>query len=173
MKKLLSLIAISMVLISCFNDDNFPGPPGPQGPPGQDGVNIVGQTFETTVDFTAPDYSIQQVYPTGIQVLESDVVLAYLLWEEAPASNGGTIDVWRPLPQTRFTDTGIFSYNFDFTFGDYALFLEAESGFDFNTLQPADLQNQTFRIVVVPSDFASLPEFDPSDMNKVLELIGQ
>ncbi|MDT8347762.1 MAG: collagen-like protein, partial [Flavobacteriaceae bacterium] len=140
-KQCLLLIAISaMIFIGCDGDT---GPQGPQGPPG---TNILGQVFETEIDFNAPDYEALVSFPQSIEVFESDVVVAFILWEVVPDNAGGTLDVWRPLPQVAFTQNGIFSYNYDFTFFDVRLFLEAEAAFDFNSLTAADTQNQIFRI---------------------------
>ena len=46
MKKILilPLIAISLFLTACE------GPQGPPGPPGNDGINILGQVFEVTIN---------------------------------------------------------------------------------------------------------------------------
>lgn len=56
---------------------------GPQGPPGQDGYNILGQTFERTVNFQYnPSQGIQEVIvtiPNHIEVWESDAILVYRL----------------------------------------------------------------------------------------------
>ncbi len=149
MKKIVFLLAIASTFIftACEGD---PGPPGPQGEPG---INILGQVFETTVDFTAGnDFRQLVTYPAGIEVFESDAVLVY--WLEDVVSDGGTgtLDVWTPLPQTIYLDTGgSFQYTFNHTFLDVLLFLQGDV--DLTTLGNGFTNDQTFRIAIVPSEF--------------------
>lgn len=169
MKYITSFIALAFLFISCE---------GPQGPPGFDGVNglngtnIVAQSFETTVNFTAPDYENLISFPNNISVEPTDMTLIYILWDEVPGNNGGTVDVWRLLPQTVYTSFGEFQYNYDATNGDARIFLDAPATFDFNNLSAADLSNQTFRIVILPVDLASNPLLDITDYNSVMNLAG-
>lgn len=166
MKKLALILTLAVVFISCE---------GPQGPPGFDGLNgtnIVAQSFEITTDFTAPDYESFVAYPNNIEVFDTDMTLIYILWDEVPGNNGGTVDVWRLLPQTVYTDFGQFQYNYDATNGDANIFLDAPSTFDFNNLAPGDLDNQTFRIVILPVDLASNPLLDVTDYYGVMNLAG-
>lgn len=166
MKKLALLLTLAVIFISCE---------GPQGPPGFDGLNgtnIVAQSFEITTNFNAPDYESLVVYPNNIEIFDTDMTLIYILWDEVPANNGGTIDVWRLLPQTVYTDFGEFQYNYDATNGDANIFLDAPSTFDFNNLSFGDLNNQTFRIVILPVDLASNPLLDITDYNSVMNLSG-
>ena len=146
MKNLLLFLAFTsmIILTSCEGD---------QGPPGEPGINILGQVFEVTVDFT-PGNGFSQVvdFPNNIEVFESDAVLVYLLEDVIPG-NGGNIDVWSQLPQTFFVGDNTLVYSFDHTFLDVRLFLDGN--FDLSTLGSAFTDDQTFRIAVVPSDFAN------------------
>ncbi|MGJ8683561.1 MAG: dihydrolipoamide dehydrogenase [Nonlabens sp.] len=166
MKKLALLLTLAVVFISCE------GPQGPPGFNGTNGTNIVAQSFEVTESFSAPDYSQLVIYPNNIEVFDTDMTLIYILWDEVPGNNGGTVDVWRLLPQTVYTDFGEFQYNYDATNGDATIFLDAPSTFDFNDLAPGDLDNQTFRIVILPVDLASNPLLDITDYNSVMNLAG-
>lgn len=162
MKNLILFLALSSGLIftSCTGD---PGPPGPQGEPG---VNILGQVFEVTVDFTpGNDFSRLIQFPSNVEVYESDVVMVYLL-EDVVQGNGGSIDVWSQLPQTFFVNQGTLVYNFDHTFLDVRLFLDGN--FDLSTLGSAFTDDQTFRIAVVPSEFAS----DHMSMNELMRILN-
>jgi hypothetical protein len=165
MKKLILLFAISVTLL-------FSSCEGPTGPPGADGINILGQVFEVTIDFTPNNnYSRLITFPNNIEVYESDVILVYLLEETVPG-NGGPIDVWSQLPQTYFLNQGTLLYTFDHTFLDVKIFLDVD--FDLGTLGPAYTDDQVFRIAVVPSEFGSADismdelmdhlEIDPSDI---------
>jgi hypothetical protein len=169
MKYITSLIAIAFLFISCE---------GPQGPPGFDGANglnggeVLAQSFEVTVDFVAPDYENIIQFPNNRDIQADDMTLIYILWDEVPGNNGGTVDVWRLLPQTVYTSFGEFQYNYDATNGDARIFLDAPSSFDFNNLSAADLNNQTFRIVVLPVEHQNNPLLDITDYNSVMNLAG-
>lgn len=144
-----------VTLVACKGDR------GPQGPPGQ---NILGQVFEKTVDFNAGNNFTAVIgYPSNVEVYESDAVLVYLLEEEL----ADDVDVWTPLPQTFFINgEGIMAYNYNHTFLDVKIFLNGD--FPLGNLSPVFTQNQTFRIAVVPSEFAdgnlSMEELMGSDM---------
>ncbi|KQC32696.1 dihydrolipoamide dehydrogenase [Nonlabens sp. YIK11] len=165
MKKILLLLAIAVGFASCEGD---------QGPPGFDGLDgLDAETaliFETTVNFTAPDYSVPVNYPNNFELFDTDVVLAYILFEQASTDDGRTVDVWRALPQTIFSDFGDFRYNYDFTIVDARLFIDGPISTDFNNLTTADVNNQTFRFVILPSEVASDPRLDVSDYNSVINI---
>ena len=170
---LFSLVAV-FFLISCEGPVGPPGPPGFDGLDGADGVNILGQVYDITGDFTpSNEYSFFSVFSEdapSLEVFETDVVLVYILWEIADDPNGGApIDVWRLLPQTRLLDEGILQYNYDHTFLDVRIFLEAD--FDLGLLPPGDTDNQTFRIAVLPADGLSQSKLDVSNMQAVLDYL--
>jgi len=79
-------------------------------------------------------------------------------------------DVFRLLPQTLYTDFGEFQYNFDFTTGDATIFLDGPATTDFSLLTAGDLNDQTFRIVILPAELASNPALDVTDYNAVMNL---
>ena len=142
MKNLFLLFAVCTTII-------FTSCEGPQGPPGPQGDSLLGQVFEVTVDLNQNNnYSRLITYPNNLVVYESDVVLVYLLEDVV---NG--FDVWSQLPQTYFLNQGTLLYSFDYTFLDVSLFLDAN--FDLNTLGSDFTDDQTFRIAIVPSEFAN------------------
>lgn len=145
-------ILLVLSLVACKGDR------GPQGPAG---TNILGQVFERTVDFNSGnEFSTLITFPNNVEVFEADAVLVYLL-----ESNDGNVDVWTPLPQTYFTNQGTMIYSFNHTFIDLSIFLDAD--FPLGNLLPTFTQNQTFRIAVVPSEYAddnvSMEEIMASD----------
>lgn len=150
MKKFFSIIAFTLFALTSCSDDGPPGPPGPQGPAGEDG--LIGAIFETdAIDFTADNgYSVLVDIPTNIEVYDSDVVLVYLLEGVDDESDA---DIWSLLPQTFYFDEGELEYNFNFTSSNVALFLDGNV--DLATLSSDYTNNQIFRIVVVPSGFAT------------------
>lgn len=163
MKRILTLISVfALLLTSCE------GPQGPPGFDGLDGVNFVGQSFERTVDFIAPEFRAEIQIPTNIELFESDMVLAYHLIE----TDADGFDVWRLLPDTVFTDDGqLFQYNFEHNFDFVDIFIEAPSTFNFNSLLPGDTLDQTFRIVILPIDFINSVDLNLSDFNSVMNYV--
>ncbi len=153
------------VLTSCI------GEPGPTGPPGEDGDSFLGSVFEIEGDFTSDnDYSLFFEFPNTIEVFESDVVLVYILWDQTEDDNGDPVDIWRLLPQSVVFDNGdILQYNYDHTFFDVEIFLDGSA--DFGALDPAYLEDQVFRIAVLPADYAMNNDLDVSDFGSVMQAL--
>ena len=141
------------------------------GRDGQDGINILGKVIDIQGDFVADDYSLfYEFLDDDIEVFESDIVLVYILWDQTEDGNGEPVDIWRLLPQTRLLDQGILQYNYDYTFFDVSIFLEAD--FDLNTLLSGDTDDQIFRIAVLPAEFASGSKLDQSNIKAVMSTLG-
>ena len=167
MKKItiILFIAIAAFLTSCE------GPMGPPGLSGEDGDSLIGTVFEITDDFTSQnDYRLIFDFPNDFEIYDTDVVLVYMLWEQSEGT-----DIWRLMPQTivlkteyeNSAETDVLQYNFDYTVFDVQIFLEGTV--DFSTLLPAEWQDQTFRIAVLPADFVALKSVDVSDINTILQ----
>ncbi len=167
------LVFVSVVTLSfvgCIGPEGPAGLPGLDGRDGQDGINILGKVIDIQGSFTSDgEYSLYYEFPISIEVFETDVVLVYLLWDQTEDGNGEAVDVWRLLPQTRILDQGLLQYNYDYTFFDVNIFLEAD--FDLATLAPGDTDNQIFRIAVLPAESTS-GKFDKSNMAAVLAQLG-
>jgi hypothetical protein len=158
-------------LASCEGEPGPPGRDGADGQNGQDGESFLGSVFEIEGDFTSQnDYTLYFEFPGSITVYDTDVVLVYILWEIAEDNSGELIDVWRLLPQTVVLDEGVLQYNYDYTFADVQVFLEGT--LDFNTLLPAETDDQIFRIVVFPADFITKKALDVSDYNLLIQSLG-
>ncbi|MBN1819827.1 MAG: hypothetical protein JXR31_08615 [Prolixibacteraceae bacterium] len=167
MKKLSGILALATILFFTACDEV----PGPAGPPGEDGESFLGSVFEIEGDFTsANNYELFFDFPSNFEIYETDVVLVYILWEQATGSNNQSIDVWRALPQTRILNEGILQYNFDYTYEDVRIFLDGD--IDFNYLSPADKMDQIFRIVVFPADYAKDADLDISNLNSVMNFLN-
>lgn len=162
MKKISLLFAfIAFTLTSCSSDE-----PGPQGPPGEPGINIVGQTFEfEDVDFTyfadGNFYATVIDIPAEIEVLESDAILVY----RREVIDGS--ETWSMIPQNYFLDEGIIQYVFNYTATDIELLIDGN--YDLSGLDGAFTQNQFFRFIVVPSDYATATGVDVSDYDAVMK----
>ena len=157
---------INLLILALFGMFVFQaceGPEGPQGLPGEPGINILGTTYEAEIDFTSEnDYVDLIPFPTPL--IESDVILVYRL---AGVNNGK--DIWTMLPQNLFFQEGVLTYNFDFTFEDFSIFLDGP--IDYSMLAPQWTNGQIFRIVVVPSDFPDA-RIDYSDYEGTMNLLN-
>ncbi|GHB77244.1 collagen-like protein [Persicitalea jodogahamensis] len=175
MKKILMSLSLlaTVFLLSCDGPagpagfDGPPGPQGPQGPAGPAGPQTLGTVFDVTGNFTtANDFRIYFDFPVDkIEVFDTDVVLVYRLWEIVD----NDLPVYRPLPQTVFMSNGAMQYSFDHTFRDVSMFLDTQ--FDRTTLESKWTTNQTFRVVVIPADFAANGRLsEPVDFNNYDEV---
>lgn len=148
MKKISLLLALVFIATSCEGDR------GPAGPPGLDGGIERGTILEVNGSFTPQNgYSFNYEFPTNeVEVFESDVVQVYLL-ENVIDDIGGPADVWTPLATSFFFDDGSqLVYNYNHTYFDVEFFLGGNV--DLNTVSNDLLLNQTFRIAIIPADFA-------------------
>ena len=168
MKRILSFITVfALLLTACTGDPGPPGFDGQNGQDGQDGVNIVGQSFERTIDFLAPDYQESIEIPLDIDLLESDMVLVYHLKGQVDG-----YDVWKSLPETVYISAGEeFQYNFEHNFDFVTIYIESHPTFDYSLLLDDERINQTFRIVVLPVDFVNSSNVDINDYDAVMDLI--
>jgi hypothetical protein len=163
MKKiLLTLATVAILFTSCE---------GPQGPPGLDGINILGQTFERTVNFQFNvESGLQEsliTIPNTIEVYESDAILVYRLDGQLP----NNVDLWSLIPQNFFLSNGrIIQYVYNHSFFDVLLMIDGN--FDMSTVPLTFTQNQTFRFVVIPSDFARQTGVDINDYNAVMNALN-
>jgi hypothetical protein len=171
MKYITLLLALTIILTSCEGDQGPPGFDGANGINGLDGA--VAQSFEREVDFFAPDYAVRLAYPQTIinQTAASDMTLVYLLWDTVSDDNGGTIDIWRLVPQVRYTNFGEFQYNYEFTNVDVDIFLEAPDPLTLDQLPTADVSAQLFRVVIIPAD-VDFNAVDITDYNAVMNAAG-
>ncbi|MHA7057280.1 hypothetical protein ACWGOQ_0008690 [Aquimarina sp. M1] len=157
MKKIFTLLLLStLVFTSCVNDDDVD-------------FDTIGLTFEFTSNFNAGNGYADRFF-FNENIFDSDVVLVYRL----EAVNNG-LDVWEPLPTaTIFIDDGnggeiTVLYRYNFTSGDVDVLLESNAP----DLVPADLtNNQTFRVVVVPSAFAENTDINLQDFNEVSKALN-
>jgi hypothetical protein len=165
------LVFALAVLASC---EGVPGPPGRDGfdgIDGKDGESFLGAVFEIEGDFTSENnYSLYFEFPQTTTVYESDIVLVYILWEQAETNDGELLDVWRLLPQTVVLDEGVLQYNYDHTFLDVQVFLEGT--ISFNSLLPAETDDQVLRIVVLPADYAISSTLDVTDYDQMMKSLG-
>lgn len=161
MKKVIAIVLMFFV-ISCQGEM---GPVGPQGPPGPPGP--VGQAYEVQASFNESNgYSVISIFPDEIEVLPTDIVVVYLLWE-VDQSTGN--DVWQSLPVSVFFDDGELQYAFDHTVADVKLFLTGDK--DLSTVGDGFTQDQIFRIVILPVDYVQANKVNINNMEEVMKAV--
>ncbi len=160
MKKILTLFAVVGLIA-------FSSCEGPEGPPGQDGQTgppgFVNEIFEVNMSFTgANNYST--TFPLNPVIDKNDNILVY----ELVNTNGG-IDTWALLPQVYYFNGGTAQYNFDFSYDQFSIFIDAS--FALNTLPASFTTNKIFRVVIIPGAIynKSVNKPDYSDYNAVIK----
>jgi hypothetical protein len=139
MKRIIFLIAIvgSVVLTSC------------EGPQGDTGYSAESAVLEYPhVNLTLDQNGDYTFYRQISSNLEDNVVIYRL---------SGTIDsqtpIWQPIPRTLYLDNGKeFDYDYDFSREDFKIY--ARGNYNIETT-PNYLYNQTFRVVIIPGNFAN------------------
>lgn len=162
-KGIYKLGVLSFTLLTVMSCEGPVGPPGLPGSDGLDGIVILGEVFELEANFNAQgNFGVLGQY--GFEIEESDKVLIYHL--DGVEDNR---DIWRLLPRTVFHPNGIFNYAYDFSTVDFSIFLEGN--FDLTTLEPAFLQEQFFRVLIIPADFIG-GRIDVSDHAAMLRMLN-
>ena len=110
--------------------------------------DTISEVFEVTTSFNSNN-NYSRLVTFNPPIYSSDVVLVYHLYDTV---NGQ--DVWKLMPQTYyFSDGGELDFNFDYTRYNVNIFLSAN--FSLSTLPSSWTQDQTFRIVIIPANFAT------------------
>lgn len=160
MKRIFLLLAVGAMtaLIGCSNDDDRV----------YNDNDTIAEVFEiNNVNFVGDvngEYGI--IYDLVPQIYTSDMVLVYRL-----AGSSGGNDIWEPIPKTIYFDNGSeLDYNFDFTINDISIYLGYT---DTSALSPAFINNQVFRVVIIPGYFsgkgAAASSVDFTDYKAVLK----
>lgn len=164
MKKFFLLSALSIftmtTIISC--SDSVSDPINNQD---KDTYSVV---YDATGSFSAANnYTLIKDLPT--KLYSTDVVLVY----RKKAVDNGAI-VWEQIPKTKYLTQGELDYDFDFTTSDIQIFTTAN--FDQATMNAADkttyLNNQTFRMVIVPAAAGKSANVNYADYNSVINYYG-
>lgn len=160
MKKIFLLLAFAGItsLTSC---EGPTGPTGPQGNPGPEAqvIELLNRNFGYSSQFGFNIY--HEFADFGLAPYDSDSVIMFRL--------AGTIDsqtpIWQPIPRTMFLNEGELDYDFDFSPVDFTIY--AGGTYDLGTT-PQYINNQTFRIVIIPGYFENRMAVDLNDYNAVV-----
>ena len=155
MKRIFLLLAVIGIttLSSCDGDT------GPQGPPGPESEVFELQNVNFQLNQNNEYTIFQQLNPV---IFDSDNILIYRM--------AGTINpqtpIWQLIPRTLFLDEGELDYDFDFSAVDFTIY----AGGTYNlALTPQFIQNQTFRIVIIPGYFSKGTSIDYNDYDAVIK----
>lgn len=147
MKKIVKTIAALLLMTAFLVSCGGRGPTGPQGPQGPPGPEILPTSFEFNATLTpGNNFEFYNDIPGSIEVLESDVVLAFVL-----EGFDGELEIWRQLPLTEFNAKGTVLFDFDFTVVDVRIFLDA----NYNLTASDGYQDVLIRAVHLPANFAA------------------
>ncbi len=150
------LAFVSIFTVSCDNNDD-----DVQYVDNDTVAGVIEITRNFQYNSSTQQYFINQSISMGV----SDMALVYRLKDMS-----GTNDVWEQIPKTVYFNNGNeIDYDFDFTKNDVQIYIGAN--YDLTTTTQF-LNNQTFRIVLVPADFlnkGAKPPVDYSDYNAVIK----
>jgi hypothetical protein len=176
MKKIATLLICAIFALTSCTSDSVQGPQGPPGADGIDGLDGLGYTFEETITFdyffNSNTYSTFITIPNSVATVnpDADAVLVYRL-EIVQDGSGNDIDSWSLIPQNFFLEEGIIQYVYNHTAVDVEIIIDGN--FDLSNLDSFFVENQTFRIVVLPSDtFAKDTGVDVSSLNAVMNTLN-
>ncbi len=158
MKKYFTLLLLAifgLVVVSCVRDNDSPV---------QD-----NDTYPVVLDINNENfgYDVQYGYNIGRSftspLVDTDVVLIY----RRTGSNGGS-PVWQPIPRTLYLTNGR-EFDYDFDFSRYDIMIYAGGNYDISTT-PQYLNNQTFRVVLIPASLGGKnANVDYDDYNSVIK----
>lgn len=153
MRKITFLLAIiGMVMLNACQRDEVDN-------------DTIAEVFEIKgVNFVlnAGQYEIYR--PLNPNIFASDNILIYRL----SGTVNSTTPIWQLIPRTLFLPQGELDYDYDFSKEDFTIY--AGGNYNLNLTQ-SYINNQTFRIVIIPGSFgnrSSQPE-DFSDYHSVLK----
>ncbi len=169
---------LALFFIACEGPEGPPGLNGFDGLDGQDGApGIQGQVFEIdgvnfTFDATSNLWSSIFAYEdyTDLEIFESDAVLVYRFDGQVDLSDGSTADAWSLIPQNFFVAEGTIQYTTAHTFVDFEIFIDGN--FDLAALSTDFTDSQSFRVVIVPSEFLQSTDLDTANLSSVMGKIG-
>ncbi|OIQ22098.1 MAG: hypothetical protein BM557_01595 [Flavobacterium sp. MedPE-SWcel] len=157
MKKIFLLLSVigTLTFTSCNNDDDV-----------YVDTDTIGETIQlnnTNLTFDVNTGRYQLLYPLNPNIFDSDAVLVYRF------TNDDGFTVKQLIPRTLYLGGGDeVDYDFNYTSTDVLIY--ADATFDLSTA-PEFINNQTFQIVILPSNFSS--DIDVNDYDAVMSALNE
>lgn len=125
-------------------------------------------TYPTTLDiknvnFTRTPENAYRITRTFTNALPD----AYTVLIYRQAGTTENAPVWQPIPRTFYFENGN-EFDYDYDFSKYDVFIYAHGNYDLSTT-PQMLNNQTFRVLVVPSALGGKGQVDHNDYDSVIK----
>jgi hypothetical protein len=166
MKKLIKFLFTAVTMFLLLSGCSERGPVGPQGPEGPPGPEVIPTSFEFRADLLqANGFEYFHDIPPQIEVFTSDVMLAYVFEDYIEEED---LEVWRQLPVTEFNSRGTVLIDFDFTFVDIRIFMDA----NYNLGAMDEYEGLLIRAVHVPAGFLNSQKLSPQQL-KAAETIDE
>lgn len=146
---------IGLFMLSCDNRDEIINNPD------SDTYSVVIDLNNVNFQNTGSGYFISRTFQNTL--FDSDVVLIYR--QDGTTSNGSP--VWQLIPRTLYLPQGELDYDFDFSKFDIKIY--ADGTYDL-ALTPQYINNQSFRVVIVPASFKTT--VDLNDYDAVIKAYG-
>ena len=128
--------------------------------------DTISEVFELrNINFSFDGGNSYSIYRTlNPQIYASDVVLIYRMSDLIDSNT----PVWQLIPRTLYLQQGELDYDFDFSKEDFTIY--AGGTYDL-ALTPSYINNETFRIVIVPAYLSNkgASKVDFSDYNAVIK----
>ena len=172
---------LTLFFISCEGPE---GPPGFDGFDGEDGLNgfdgedgIQGQVFEVdgiNFDYILADNIYETILTfsnhTSFEVIKEDAILVYRYDGPVDFMDGSSADSWGLIPQNFFITEGTIQYVPSHTLIDVNIIIDGN--FNLSNLSTDFIDDQIFRIVIIPSKLAESAKMDTSNIKTVMQSLG-
>ncbi|MGB5819415.1 MAG: collagen-like protein [Saonia sp.] len=168
-------VFLTLFIVSCEGPEGPPGFDGRDGEDGADGIQgqvieVEGVGFEYIFDLNSHSAIIAFEDETTFPVIREDAVLVYRFDGTAEFEDGGVEDLWSLIPQSFFLPEGTIQYTATHTSRDVEILIDGN--FDLSSLDPGFTQDQIFRIVILPGEFAATSKVDKSNIGAVMQSLG-
>lgn len=170
MKKILALLLVTtLIFVSCEGDQ---GPPGEEGLPGIQGqvfeVENVNFVYESESNLYSAPFALEDY--TSFDLIEQDGLLVYR-YGELRDIEGNIVDGWELLPAEVFDENGT-SFTYGFSHFEFDAEVRITSDYDISNLGAGYTQDQIFRFIIIPSDWAPEAEVNINNMEEVMNALN-
>ncbi|WP_281226388.1 hypothetical protein [Flavobacterium aquiphilum] len=163
MRKIITLLAV----IGMFGFQGCTGPEGPPGVPGQDGLTPTAFELRNVslARVTDRHYELKRTFASTAlagDLYDDETVLIYRMTGTINSST----PIWQSIPRSiYFSDGNVLDYDYDFSKVDFVISADGT----YNLFNEPNIINQTFRLVIVPSDLIN--KVDKNNYYQVMSVL--